>query len=126
MKVQWLKKNVNLQLLSKFIESFFIGRGFKTTTVQKSANLSIYASLPAKSLNFEVKIAGCPDDFTIELDPKGYKENFIKIGLMTLPIGGGNLILRELKFKERFRKLEDDFWRYVEKTVCNLTNSFSS
>ncbi|MGB9622974.1 MAG: hypothetical protein ACPL07_03925, partial [Candidatus Bathyarchaeia archaeon] len=85
MKVQWIERNVDLQLLSKFVEAFFIERNFKTVRTQSSADFKIHASLLTESLVVEVKIVGCPNDFTVELAPKGYSESFIKAGLMTLP-----------------------------------------
>jgi|YelNatPaOPRAMG01_1025707.scaffolds.fasta_scaffold05541_5 hypothetical protein len=126
MKVQWIGKNVDLQLLSNFVEAFFIERNFETVKTRNSSDFKVHASLLTESLIVEVKIVGCSNDFTVELVPKSYSEGFIKTGLMTLPFGGGSLILKGLKFQEKFKRLEKDFWVYIEKTICGCANSFHS
>jgi hypothetical protein len=126
MKTRWIGKQVDLILLSEFIESFFIRKRFKTTKEQGSTRFKLLAvSHYAKdALAVEVSISGCPEDFTVEFAEKGYSQSFTKAGFITLPFGGGAFFLRGLKVHENWQKLESEFWMYAEETVGNLTNSF--
>jgi hypothetical protein len=126
MKTQWIGKQLDLILLSKFVESFFARKGFKTIKEQVSTRFKLLAVShhTEGGLAVEVSISGCPEDFTIEFAEKGYSQSFTKAGLITLPFGGGAFFLRGLKVQENLRKLESEFWMCAEETVGNLTNSF--
>ena len=126
MQTRWIARQVDLQSLSKLIESFFVRKGFKTAEEKVSSGFKLLAVLRSDKdvLAVEVSIIGRPEDFTVELAEKGYSESFTKVGLLALPFGGGAFLLRGLKVQENFQKLESEFWVYAEEMVSNLTNSF--
>jgi len=125
MKTRWIGKHVDLLLLSKFTESFFVKKGFKTFRERPSAEFKLLAVSRSNKdgLAVEVSISGCPEDFTVGFAEKGYGQGFTKTGLFTLPFGGGAFFLRGLKVQESFQKLESEFWVYAEETVSSLTES---
>ena len=127
MKIQWIGKKVDLLLLVNSIENFFAEKGFKITKEQKSSVDELFAvlSLAKDSLAMKVKVSGSPNNFTVEFI-KGMYERGIKAGLVTLPFGGGNLILLGLRFQQKLKRLEDEFWICIEKTVSDLVGSLHS
>jgi hypothetical protein len=125
MKTRWIGKHVDLLLLSKFIESFFVRKGFKTVREQPSTEFKLLAVSRSNKdgLAVEVRTSGCPEDFTVEFTEKGYSQSFTKTGLFTLPFGGGAFFLRGLKVQESYQRLENEFWVYAEETVSSLADS---
>ena len=117
MKTQWIKKNVDLRLLSKNIELFFVEKGFKLVKRSVCENNFSYR-FSKNSLYIEINVFGNSDDFTVEFVRKPM-EDFTKVGFITLPFGGGALFLKELKIKRRLEKLENEFWFYMENMVSN-------
>lgn len=121
MKVQtrWVKKNVDLEELSKRVEEFYkskgsevlverLGGAFKVTGVMRVGDR------PRSSF---VSISGSPDDFTIEFlgSQLGRFSQFLT-PLITM-LGGGVFILDRLRSQEFYEKLETEFWAFVEHAV---------
>lgn len=125
MREQWVGKNIDLALLSERIEGFLSNKAFK---IRKEVSADGYAisTNPRVQENLGgviVYIRGRSSDFVVEFatgkpGPSSAMLNF----LMTM-LGGGQLVLRNLKMQEAMEKLEREFWVYLEKTVDELTDS---
>ena len=107
---QYLSKEEQKEFI-RLADVFFAEKGFKITKEQKSSVDELFAvlSLAKDSLAMKVKVSGSPNNFTVEFI-KGMYERGIKAGLVTLPFGGGNLILLGLRFQQKLKRLEDEFW----------------
>jgi hypothetical protein len=126
MQKQWVEKNVDLALLSRYVEDFFKVRGFKTKRDELAGEHKILV-IPERGQdlreNVNLRILGNPNDFMIELIAGEQARSAIWLGYTTTMIGGGSLLLRGLKSRETLEKLEKEFWAYSEDAVVRLVNS---
>ncbi|MEM3697917.1 MAG: hypothetical protein QXQ94_10580 [Candidatus Bathyarchaeia archaeon] len=124
MQIQCIKKKINLELLAKFTETFFKEKGFKTKLEQtkKSFTISCITHHEGKPRIMTVKIMGKPDDFIIELTNPTPRNLQLLQSVLTL-FGWGFLILNELKSQEFYKKIEEEFLTFIDKTIENLANS---
>jgi len=124
LKDQWIGNNIDLNLLSQKVNQFFTENQFEPKLEQTHDRYRIKAS------NFEFKITvniyGQPNDFTIEFIPnkktRGHSLAMI-VGYITSFLGGGTLLLRDVKFQEVMNKVEQTFWEQVDSHVAELANS---
>jgi hypothetical protein len=127
---RWVGRNVDLDRLTQQIQKFFEDRNFDTKLKQKPEGVEIRAS-PKKGLgaelNITVAISGHPNDFTVKFLPakktRGFFSPLSVVGYLTSFLGGGSLLLRDVKLQEALRKLEDAFWKHVDMQIDQLTNS---
>jgi len=127
MQKRWTGKNVDLDLLSEYIEEFFTDKGLKAkTTVSQGKRTILWVPQnvrwPANKA-MTVNIVGDSNDFTIELTATEQTLRSIKLGLLMKPLGGGYFALRGLRLREALEKIEREFWVYVEDKVAHLTGS---
>jgi hypothetical protein len=80
---------------------------------------------PRSSGAMSIIIRGTPDDFVIETKATEDEDRAVKVGLMTSILGGGYIVLRNIKIREQMEKMEREFWSTVEETVRSLINSRS-
>lgn len=129
MKMQrnWIKKDVDLTLLTTRISDFFKKNDFEAI---KGETPTGYQILAEESPYFRIQgyvnvtIEGKPEDFTVKLDHCGNRDNrsWFPPFLLRM-LGGGYLLLQRLKSEEAWTELEKQFWRHVENVVLQLTNS---
>lgn len=124
MKDQWIGNNVDLNLLSQSVNQFFTENQFEPKLEQTHDRYRIKAS------NFEFKVTvniyGRPNDFTIEFVPNKKTRGFslaMMVGYITSFLGGGTLLLRDVKIQEVTNKVEQIFWEHVDRQVAELTKS---
>lgn len=127
MKTQkkWVKKNVNLNLLSENVESFFKGKRFETKkgTLPEGYRISIVPQhVRDMKDGVNITILGDSNDFTIELSIGELSHSSTMLGLSTILFGGGIFVLRGLKLQETLERLETEFWVYVEETIANMAS----
>jgi len=123
---QWIGKNVDLNKLSGCIEDFFKGKGFVTKKYESNGErVILWASQNVKNMHkaMKVRIFGDPNDFVIELTASENTWSNIWLGFLTKFFGGGYLILRGTRLREALKKLEREFWVYVEEKVAHLASS---
>ena len=128
MKNQWLGKNVDLGILAERVRPFFQETDFETTLEEEQKGYTIRAvcKIPNLRRRIDVKIAGQPDDFTVEFLSGGSGRVFSpsKIaGFLTSLFGGGYLVLRETQRHESLDTFERDFWKHVQLQVADLAGS---
>ena len=128
MQRRWIKKNVDLALLSERIENFFRDKGFKIAKDWSASKYTVSAK-PQQGVRILgrviVRILGDSNDFLIEFSTSGHSRSAVKLGFLTTMFGGGSLILRGLKSQEALEKLEKDFWIYIEEAIARLIDSTS-
>ena len=126
MQTKWTGKNIDLDLLSGQVERFFFNRGFKTLK-EKLADgykiLGVLSRANGKRESICAKIFGNPDEFVVEFEPIKPSYPSRLLAPMATLIGAGGFVLRDLKSREVYEKLEREFWAYVEETVSNLVDS---
>lgn len=126
MQRQWVGKNVDLTLLSMYVEDFFKVRGFKTRKDESAGKYTILWAPPRVSNMrgaMTVTIMGDANDFVVELNASERTSRSIKLGLLTTMFGGGYFLLRGIRLREALEKLEKEFWVYAEEKVANLVGS---
>jgi hypothetical protein len=125
MQMRRTGKNIELKLLSKYIEDFFKDRGFK---IRKDVSAEGYLILGRHQRDLRiygevsVRVIGNQDDFVIEFLTSKHASSAVKLGSITSIFGGGSLILWGLKSQEALEKLEKEFWVYIEEAITRLTH----
>lgn len=123
MKNQWIGKNVNLELLANLIKGFFESKGF-SAKIERSNNEFIVLGLVShndKKRRVTVKIFGSPNDFFVELLETRDARFQSLFGPVVTLFGGGAIILKDLKSREFYEKVEDEILAFVEETIANLS-----
>ncbi|MGD8505685.1 MAG: hypothetical protein PVF15_03365 [Candidatus Bathyarchaeota archaeon] len=123
MQRRWVGKNVNLALLSSYIENFFKIRGLETGKEESEGKYTIRWAPPRvnnKRGTMKVTIVGDADDFSVEFIASERTRRSIRLGSLTTQFGGGYLLLRGLRLREALEKLEREFWAYVEDKIAHL------
>jgi len=121
MQEQWVRRNVDLALLSECVETFFNDRGFKTVKEFSADEYTIiWGPLFRGSRRLRVKIIGVPNDFRIEFLGGEEARRSILLGYVTTLFGGGGLVREGLRLKDALEKVENEFWAYMEREVERL------
>jgi len=127
MRIRWDGKNVDFGLLSTNIKNFFQSKGFETEIVRfTSTKYKVLARVrqpSSKYLNLEVKVYGDPNGFVVDFSTTAHIHSSVKLGFLTIPFGGGSLLLRGVRLKETLERLEGEFWAYVQEVVSGFANS---
>lgn len=130
MKDRWVGNNIDLNILSERIKKFFTDSQFQTKLDQTKNGYRIEAATEKilnAQLNLLVEITGQPNDFTVDFTAGKQRKGFLSpsmiIGYITTTLGGGNVLLSEVKLRETLEKLEKMFWTHVDTQVAELTNS---
>jgi hypothetical protein len=124
MQDRWIGKGINLKLLSEYLEQFFKSKGFLTIAKKSSEEYTIsVAPRRAHNLceNVEVFIRGEPNDFLINFVSGSRSRLFVRLGGLTTFFGGGILYSRGLKSLDALKKLESDFWKFVDEKISVLS-----
>lgn len=123
MESHYVDKEIDLSLLSEWVENFFAKKGFRTRRKVAAKEYRI-VSKPTHVHEIigvsTVLISGDPKDFTIKFFSGSRSDAYVKFGRLTSLVGGGLLFLRGLRSQENEEKLERSFWIYIE----GMMNSF--
>lgn len=123
MRKQWMEKNIDLALLSEHIGEFFKDRGIKTRKEESANECTILGTTQHPRVSREqvsVRILRRSNGFAIDFSVGERARSDIRLGLITTIIGGGDLVLRGLKSQEALRRLEEEFWAYVEELIAHF------
>ncbi len=126
MQTKWTGKNINLDLLSDQVERFFLNKGFKTLKEKLADGYNVLGVLirsNGKRESIRVKIFGNPDEFVVEFASAQPSLAFRLLAPIATLMGAGVFVLRDLKSREAYEKLEREFWAYVDETVSNIVDS---
>jgi hypothetical protein len=123
---RWAGRDVDLGLLSEGVKRFFDERLFPSRVEERSKEeFWITAILRRVSGanptgNVKVTVLGKPNDFEVEFLAGSRSRHVARLsGLATL-LGGGALLLRDLKASEELERLENEFWLFIDKQVDSL------
>jgi len=120
---RWVKRNVDLELLSEFLADFLAKRGFKARVKKQVMGFRVLAlpSFPHGILEeVTLVIEGDRNDFAVKFVSGKLSHSFVKYGFLTTIFGGGSFLLRGLKSEEMLEKLETEFWAHLEKMIDYL------
>jgi len=128
MKYRWVGKNVDLDVLGLSLERFLVERGFLTKREFQEGGQVIAAAMREKGkkiLAVTVRICGSSDDFEIDFSAGDEGGLLAKVGSLATLFGFGFLLRSEFEKRDCFRKLENDFWVFVDMRVADLAVSAS-
>jgi hypothetical protein len=127
MQRRWTGQNVDLNLLSDEVDDFFKNREFVTKKSESPGERKILLQPKYPTVKLEepisVRIAGDPNDFTVDLRASELTTRPVRMGMLTKSLGGGYFLLRSLKLREELEKMEKEFWIFVEDKVAQLARS---
>jgi len=127
MQRRWTGKSVNLDSLSDDIDNFFKSRGFLTQKSESPDERKILARPKYLAVKLgepiSVGIAGNSGDLAIDLKASELATPSIRMGMLTQLLGGGYFLLKGLKVQEELRKLENEFWVYIEDKIAQMTSA---
>lgn len=120
MRREWFQKNIDLEWLSRCVEVFLRDNSFKAKKKETVNGYTLSATSEGSlSMTEEltVEILKSTNGFAIVFLPSGGAHSSVLLGLLSAFIGGGNLLLRGVRSRERLEELERDFWVYVEHAI---------
>jgi hypothetical protein len=122
-------RNVDLSLLSQWIERFFKRKEFrvKKETEEETFRIVARATYVHEIVDtITVSVSGNSNDFVVKLYIGTRSEVLMKIGQLASLFGLGVLFLRGIKSYEAEETLQREFWVFVEEKIDFLTNSADS
>jgi hypothetical protein len=129
MQIRWTGKSVDLDSLSNGIAGFFQSRDFLTGKIESADERRILLRPKYPTIKLQepisVGIVGSSDDFTIDLRASELATRSIRMGMLTKSFGGGCFQLKGLKLQEELKKLENDFWVYIESKIASMASPSS-
>lgn len=122
MLYQWSSKRIDKNLLCKAVELFFESRGFKVKREEIRNEFRITAVRRANvgSHIVMVRIFGSNCDLFIEFKPLEDIRSATLLGPLVYLTGFGGFAIRIIKKVDFYKKLEDEFWEYVEKWIAEM------
>ena len=128
MDKQWKNLGVDLQRLARTIESYYSPRNLKTemTPLEDGYLIRVIVAELRAPCAMSITVRGAPNDFTVETRATENQDRAVKVGLMTTILGGGSLVLRNIKAREQMEKMEREFWSTIEEMIRSITNSVGS
>jgi len=124
MMFRWIGKHVDLELLAKRIEEFLANEKFKTSKEISNSKMLFLAAKKYEDipLTILVTIKGKPDDLVVGIEPMVPESMRIFSQFLAI-LGLGALVLRRIKLREIYDRLEQDFLSYLEKNISDLVGS---
>jgi len=122
-------RNVDLSLLSRWVERFFRKKEFRVTKETEEETFRIVARptyVHEIVDTITVSVSGNSNDFVVKLYIGTRSEVLMKIGQLASLFGLGVLFLRGVKSDEAGETLQREFWVFVEEKIDFLTNSANS
>jgi len=122
-------RNVDLSLLSRWVERFFKKKEFRVTKETEEETFRIVARptyVHEIVDTITVSVSGNSNDFVVKLYIGTRSEVLMKIGQLASLFGLGVLFLRGVKSDEAGETLQREFWVFVEEKIDFLTNSADS
>ena len=122
-------RNVDLSLLSRWVERFFRKKEFRVTKETEEETFRIVARptyVHEIVDTITVSVSGNSNDFVVKLYIGTRSEVLMKIGQLASLFGLGVLFLRGVKSDEAGETLQREFWVFVEEKIDFLTNSADS
>jgi hypothetical protein len=122
-------RNVDLSLLSRWIERFFRKKEFRVSKETEEETFRIVARptyVHEIVDTITVAVSGNSNDFAVKLYIGTRSEVLMKIGQLASLFGLGVLFLRGVKSDEAGETLQRQFWVFIEEKIDFLTNSADS
>jgi hypothetical protein len=120
---QWKGVNVDLNLLTRRVESFFKSKGLYAKGESCKGGFKVCVFQNPRSRDICVEILGDSKNFQVNFI---LNEKFVSTSLLASVFSiffGGGVLLKTLKLREFFEKLEREFWVYLNEAIEEL-NAF--
>jgi len=116
----WKDVNVDLNELTNRVEWFFKSKGLQTRRFSDEKRLTIQVTQKGKAGNLYVEISGNSSNFQVSFVLEDPPYSYRVLGSVFSVFFGGAPLLKNLKTRELFEKLESEFWAYLNTVVENL------
>jgi hypothetical protein len=131
MEGHYLKRNVDLSLLSEQLIRYFKNQHFRVYTAKEEKKdlikIIVRPTFEHEIIgNINVLIQGRPNDFSVKFFAGSRSQAYMKFGILTSIFGGGSIFLRGIKSKEALERLERKFWVHLEEKIDFLVNTAGS
>lgn len=126
MELEFVNRNVDLQILFESIEhDFVIAKGFKILRRELgSSYLFLAFNCPDVPGVIKIVVEGAPEKFSVNFYLR-HDRLLSFISYLGIPFGTGYLYLRGVKKMENFKKLEKEFYEFLLRTIVSLEGSAS-
>jgi hypothetical protein len=126
MEYRFTGRNVDLLLLTQWIERFLNKKGFKTVKKERQEGYKIaakptYVHEIIDAIN--ISVLGDSTNFLVRFTVGARSGFFMKFGLLTTLFGGGFAFLKGAKSQEEEDKLERKFWVFLQEKIDFLDGS---
>jgi hypothetical protein len=116
----WQSRNIKIENIIAKAEQFLRDQKFVTRKEEGENRVRLIAV--ARKEKYDVRlvetvISWSPEELSIRFEMSDHLKPILHLGSLMSFWGGGSLVLKELRTNERFRKLEEDFWREMEEVV---------
>jgi hypothetical protein len=116
----WQGLNVDLSKLTEHVESFFKSKGLYAKRILCEGGFKIFVSQNGKSRDICAEILGDSRNFQVNFVLDDRSGSASMLGSVFSVFFGGGLLLKTLKSKELFEKIEPEFWIYIDKVIEEL------
>jgi hypothetical protein len=126
MNKRYTNRNVDLALLSQWVQRFFRRKEFRTVEEAEDETFRVVARptyVHEIVDTITVSISGSSDDFKVGFYIGARSEVLMKIGQLASLFGLGVLFLRGVRSDEAGEKLGRDFWVFIEEKIDRIANS---
>lgn len=117
MRYEWRKKEVNIEKLNEYVQLFFTNNSFMISSQQKGETTEISA-IPTEASpvgeKIRVELEKTSEGFSLEIVNLKRLHDLTLAGLLSQFLGGGSLILRGVKAKDRLEALEKELVQWVD------------
>lgn len=117
MRYEWRRKDVNIERLNEYVQLFFTNNGFMTSSQQKGETIEISATPGEASPvgeRIRVELEKTSDGFSLEIVNLRRLHDLTLAGLLSQFFGGGALVLRGVRAKDRLEALEQELVQWVD------------
>lgn len=120
MEYRWQNRNLNVKNVVAKTERFLRDRNFIISRDEGENSVKLAGVRRREKYDVrlvEITISWSPEELSVKFEAADHMKPILQLGSLISFWGGGSVILKELKTAEHYRKIENEFWREIEKIV---------
>jgi hypothetical protein len=125
LQTRWVNRNVDLEALIKRVEEFFKSKGFDTVVEGSQHKYKVAGSMRVddKPRSFYAIAETNKEGLTVEFWPSNEGRVLPLLGPLISMFGGGVFMLDRYRSAEFYKRLEAEFWAFMENAVehCSVS-----